>query len=90
MTPSPDREIIHRDLNTSRENPVVQITETVADIEDVQQSELTTVYSHLDHVLDYIFDNPPKPEAQVEITFSYEGYRITVEQDGTAQFVKIE
>ncbi|MFB6175843.1 MAG: HalOD1 output domain-containing protein, partial [Halobaculum sp.] len=68
MTPSPGREIIHRELDTDRENPIVQVTETVAEIEDVEQSELTTVYDHLDHVLDYIFDNPPKPEAQVEIT----------------------
>lgn len=42
-----------------------------------------------DHA-DEIFSNPPAPEAQIRITFSYEGYRVTVEQDGTAKFVAIE
>jgi len=37
-----------------------------------------------------VFDEPPEPEAQVEMTFGYEGYRITVEQNGDAQFVKTE
>jgi hypothetical protein len=29
-----------------------------------------------------------KPEAQVEVTFSYEGYRVTVTQDGTATLAR--
>jgi hypothetical protein len=39
-------------------------------------------------MLDVVFENPPAPEAQVEVTFSYEGYRITVEQNGRARFVQ--
>ncbi len=82
-------EIIHRELDTDIEEPVVQIAEVVAELEDKPMEELTTTYHHLDHVLDYVFQNPPVPEAQVQITFSYEGYRITVEQDGSAKFVKL-
>jgi len=43
-----------------------------------------------DGVLDHLFSNPPSAEAQMEVTFSYEGYRITIEQDGTAEFVRVE
>lgn len=88
MNDSPNDEIVHRQLETEMREPVVQVAEIVADLEDRETDELTTTYDHLDHVLQSLFTNPPVPEAQVEITFSYEGYRITVEQDGTAQFVK--
>jgi hypothetical protein len=88
MTDPPDGKIVHRTLETDREQPVVQIAEVVAELEGKSHEQLTTTYEHLDHVLEYVFTTPPVPEAQVEITFSYEGYRITVEQDGSAQFVK--
>lgn len=83
-------EFVHRELDTDREEPVVQVAEIIADLEGTSAKNLTSTYDHLDHVLDYIFRNPPVPEAQVQISFSYEGYRITVQQDGTAQFVRIE
>jgi hypothetical protein len=85
----PTEEIVHRQLATEREDPVVQITEAIEEIDGTDQREMTPVYDQLDHVLDYIFSNPPVPEAQVQITFTYEGYRITVEQDGSAQFVEV-
>ena len=88
MTDAPERRIIHRELETDVDEPVVQIAEIVADLEDVPHEDLTRTYDHLDHILTYVFENPPVPAAQVQITFTYEGYRITVEQDGSAQFVK--
>jgi hypothetical protein len=87
---SPNENIVHRQLDTSREEPIVELSDVVADLEGTSTSELTPVYDQLDHVIDYIFSNPPVPEAQVQITFTYEGYRITVEQDGSAQFVKVD
>lgn len=89
MDEVPEEEIIHRQLDTERDEPVTMIAELVAELEGVQHDELTTTYEHLDHVLGEIFSNPPVPEAQVEISFTYEGYRITVEQDGSAQFMKV-
>lgn len=89
MTDDAERQIIHRKLDTDIDEPVVQVAEIVADIEGTCHEELTRTYDHLDHILTYVFSNPPVPAAQVQITFSYEGYRVTVEQDGRAQFVKI-
>lgn len=83
-------EILHRELSTERENPAPQIAETVAEIEETSITELSTIYGCIDGVLDEIFSNPPSPEAQMEVTFSYEGYRISVEQNGTARFVKMD
>lgn len=89
MTDAPNDEIIHRVIDTERETPVVAIAEIVSEIENVSHEELTTAYEHLDHILKELFSNPPVPEAQVEISFTYEGYRINVEQDGSAQLVRV-
>ena len=88
MGTQPGGDIVHRTLDTGRSEPVVQIAEIVAELENKNEDELTTTYEKLDHVLSHIFENPPEPEAQVEISFSYEGYRVTVEQNGDAQFVR--
>jgi hypothetical protein len=89
MSPSHDDEIVHRTLETDQQEPAAQIATHVADLSGRAPENLTTAYEQIDHVLEHIFSNPPQPEAQVQITFSYEGYRITVEQDGSAQFVEI-
>jgi hypothetical protein len=85
-----DDEIIHRKLDTDTENPGVAVAEAVADIEGRDATELTSTYKCADDVLNNLFSNPPDPEAQMEITFSYEGYRITVEQNGSAEFVRLD
>ena len=89
MTARPDEEIVHRELETDRDTPVVGIAEIVSDLEDVSHQELKTTYEHLDHILEELFGNPPVPEAQVQVRFTYEGYRITVEQDGSVQLVRV-
>lgn len=59
-------------------------------LERVDSTELPTIYDCVDGMLDELFSNPPAPEAQMEVTFSYHRYRITVEQNGNAKFVKTE
>lgn len=88
MANAPDRETIHREIDTGAEEPGAQIADAVAAIEGKEPTELATTYECVDGVLDNIFSNPPSPAAQMQVTFSYEGYRITVEQDGDATFVK--
>lgn len=88
MTEARDDEIFHHELKTSRDEPSVQIAEIVASLEDTDVDDLTPVYDQIDHVLSQIFSDPPDPSAQVEVTFSYERYRITVEQNGEATFIK--
>ena len=66
----------------------MSVARTVAELEDVETEELTPLYGCIDHVLEHIFSDPPVPAAEAEVTFSAEGYRITVEQDGSAVFRK--
>jgi hypothetical protein len=83
-----DDEIIHRELSTDMENPGIQIAEIIADLEGKEVNELTTVWDCIDGAIAEIFSNPPSAEAQVQVTYSYEGYRVTIEQDGKAKLVK--
>lgn len=89
MSDQLDEEIVHRELETDGQEPVAQVVEIVSDLEGEQHETLKSGYKQVDHILEHVFSNPPAPEAQVKITFSYEGYRITVEQSGSAQFVKL-
>ena len=79
-------EVVHRELDPERGEPNVQIAEAVADIKEVDAAELQNMYGCIDHTIDHIFSDPPAPDANVEVTFDYEGCRITVEQNGDATF----
>ena len=81
-----DGEGHHTTFDPDENQPNVDITETVAELKGVESDELSPLYDSIDHVVDNIFSTPPEPEAEVEVTFSYEGFRITVSQDGTATF----
>lgn len=88
MADDSGNEIVHRELDTDREQPAIAIVETVAELKGKEVDELTTMWGCMDGVLDHVFSDPPSPEAQVEIAFSYEGYRITVDQDGMATVIE--
>jgi hypothetical protein len=90
MTNQPEETIVHRELDVDAENPAVEVAEVVADLEGKSSSDLSSMYDCVDGVLDHLFSTPPSPEAQMVIEFTYESYRITVEQNGSAQFVKTE
>jgi len=82
--------MVRRTVDTSAGEPAARIAEMVADIEETEPTRLSNMWECTDGVLDHLFSNPPSPEAGMKVTFSYEGYRITVEQDGTAEFVRVE
>lgn len=85
-----DDEIARRQFDTDRATPAVAVVETVSELEDVDSSDLTTIYSCIDHMIDHLFSEPPSPDADVTVEFTYEGYRISIEQDGSAEFRPLE
>ncbi|MFD1647672.1 HalOD1 output domain-containing protein [Haloarchaeobius litoreus] len=89
MTEAHDHEIVRRELNTDREEPAVAIAEVVAELEGKPADELTSTYDCIDGMISELYSNPPSPEAQMTVEFTYSGYRITVEQSGTAEFVRV-
>jgi len=89
MTTEPQDDVVERELDPDGD-PTVTIPQAVAELKDSDTTELTSMYGCMDHVIDHIFSDPPSPEAEVEVRFSYEGFRITVNQDGHARFAEKE
>jgi hypothetical protein len=63
MTKTHDDEIVHRELNTDREEPAVAVAEIVAELEGKHADELTTTYACIDGMISELYSNPPSPEA---------------------------
>jgi hypothetical protein len=81
--------IVHREFDTDRPDPEVDVASVIADIEDREVTSLPSMYDCVDDIINDLFSDPPAPEAQMQVTFTYEGYRVTINQDGTATFLKI-
>ena len=79
----------HFQFDPTENEPTYVIVETIADLEGIDSDELPSLYDTIDHVIDHVFSSPPTPEAQVQVTFTYAGYRITLNQDGSATFLRV-
>lgn len=89
MSDDPSAEIHERQVEPVEDEANYRVLETIADVEGVDVTELPPMYERLDHMLDELFSEPPSPEAQVEITFSYYGYRVTADQEGSITLRKL-
>lgn len=89
MTEPHDSDIVHRQLDTDKDEPAIAIAEVVADLEGAPVEQLPPTYDCIDGVLSNLYSDPPGPEAQMTVEFTYCGYRITVEQSGAAKFVHV-
>lgn len=89
MTETHDTEIVHRELDIDREEPAIAIVEVVATLEGTPAIELPPVYNSIDGMLSNLFSNPPAPESQITVEFTYSSYRVTVKQSGAAEFVHV-
>ncbi len=69
MTETHDDEIVHRELDTSREEPAAAIAEVVADLKGTPVKELPTVYYCIDGMLSNLYSNPPASEAQMTVEY---------------------
>lgn len=79
----------HWEFNVDREEPEIDLVEVVAELEGQDSTDLLPIYTTIDHLIETLFSEPPAAEAQAVIQFSYEGYRINLNQDGHATFMKI-
>lgn len=66
------------------------MADAIAAVDGKEMTDLTRMYDRVDGILDNLFSGPPSSQAQMQVTFTYESYRITIEQDGTAKLVKTE
>ena len=85
-----ESEVVHRQFDTDAENPAIEVVAAIADIDGREMTDLPPLYNCIDGVLDDLFSDPPSPEAEMRITFNYEGYRVGVTQDGSGTFVETD
>lgn len=91
VSDGPETTVDHRQLDADGEEPTAQVVAGVSELEGTAGTagtDLPPLLTCGDGMLDHRFSTPPDPSAQLLVEFSYAGYRITVEQDGTARFVK--
>lgn len=79
----------HFQFDPEHDDPTYLVVETIGTLEGIESDQLPSLYETMDHMIDNLFSNPPVSKAQVQITFTYAGYRITLNQDGSATFLKI-
>lgn len=78
-----EADVHHRDIfKNAGENPSTELVTIVAELKGVEQDELEPLYSWADGLISDLYSSPPGPESQVIVEFTYEGFRITLYQDG--------
>lgn len=83
------RKIRHRKVTPEVEEAKRNLLRLIANLENCEVTELPPLYDHVDHLIEHLFSSPPPAEAQVEIEFSYHGYRIELDQSGNVSFMKL-
>ncbi|WP_049927664.1 HalOD1 output domain-containing protein [Halopiger goleimassiliensis] len=83
-----DDVLVQRTLDTEQDAPATQLVDTIAQLEHSDPLELSPVYDCIDSLVTDLFSSPPPAEADACLTFTYQGYRIHVQQDGTATIMR--
>jgi hypothetical protein len=82
--------VVQRRVDPVESEVNYQVLETVAGAEGVEITDLPSIYRRIGNVVDDLFSEPPVSEAQVAVTFTFHGYRITAEQRGTITLRRID
>ena len=88
--PDDGKRIIYREIPPDSDTAEYDLLELLAELEGVEMDELPSLYTEIDHFVETLFEDPPSSGAQMEIRFSYAGYRITVTQDGGIKLVSVK
>ncbi len=80
-----ESEVYHEHIfEDDTQEPTMELVTRIADHKDVEQDELDPLYNWADHLIEHLYSSPPPAEAQSVVEFSYEGFRVTLYQDGHA------
>lgn len=80
---------VRREFDVDQSDPEVNVVKVIAELEGKDVADLSPLYKTIDHLIEELFSNPPVPEAQACLEFTYEGYRIVLSQDGHATFMRV-
>lgn len=86
---APDPRIVRRTIPPNPATAEFDFLSIVAELEGKEIDELPSLYSELDHFVESLFERPPSPTAQMQLRFSYAGYRVTIDQEGQVTLVPV-
>jgi len=81
--------IVRAQIEPRPETADNEFLELVARLEGVDATELPSLYREVDHAVENLFKQPPSAAAQMEISFSYAGYRATIDQRGHVRLIRV-
>lgn len=82
--------IVRRQISPSPDTAEYDFLEIVAELENQEIEELPSLYREVDHLLETMFETPPSAESQVQIAFSYAGYRVWIDKQGAIELVPVK
>jgi hypothetical protein len=88
--PSEKPHVVRTTIDPDPQTAEHDLLEIIADLEGCAIDELPSFYTEADHFVEILFENPPSPAAQMEITFSYAGYRVTMNWRGDVELVAVK
>ena len=80
--PTSEAFVVHTEIDPDSDTSEYAFLEAIAEREGVEMEALPPLYDSVDHFVELLFDQPPSKEAQVELQFSYCGYRVRIDQTG--------
>lgn len=89
QTVTEDGDIVHTTIEPDSNTSEYAFLQLIADAEGVEIEALPSLYGEVDHFLETLFCDPPSKKAQMELRFSYYGYRVTVDQTGHVTLVRV-
>ncbi|WP_135363627.1 HalOD1 output domain-containing protein [Halosimplex halophilum] len=81
--------IVRARIEPRSETAEHEFLELIAGLEGVDATELPSLYREVDHAVENLFKRPPSSGAQMEIAFSYAGYRVTIDQRGHVRLIRV-
>jgi len=88
--PDGETDVVYRRIDPDPETTEYDLLDIVAGLEGVEMDALPSLYTAVDHFVETLYQTPPSREAQMEIQFSYAGYRITMDQTGMVKLVPVK
>lgn len=82
--------ILQFEIEPDPETAEYELLSVLTEHDGVGMDDLPPLYSVLDQFIGEMFDDPPSESAQLEMSFSYAGYRITVTQGGHVTLVPVK
>lgn len=81
--------IFHRQVASEAEEANERLLRLIANLENCDVTDLPPLYDQIDHMVEHLFTEPPPADAQVELKFTYHGYRIELDQSGDVTLMKV-